>query len=76
MNELAKHRDAPPLVSLYPTEPAHLADAARRAGCTVTSLSSSTSGLVITQRVPGQELTRLLERSAAGVGAASFCRGR
>lgn len=60
MNELAKYRDAPRVVSLYPTEPAHLADAAQRAGCTVARLGSSSSGLVITERVPVNELSRLL----------------
>lgn len=62
MNELAKHRDTPPFVALYPTEPAHLAAAAQQGGCIVARLGSSSSGLVITERVAVDELTQLLVR--------------
>lgn len=60
LNKLPKHRNTPPILSLYPAEPAHLVDAAQQAGCMVSPLNGSSSGLVITERVPVQELTQLL----------------
>lgn len=60
MSKLDKYRNATPVVSLYPTEPAHLAAAAQQAGCAVARLDSSSSRLVITERVSVDELTQLL----------------
>jgi phosphoglycerate dehydrogenase-like enzyme len=50
------------VVSLHPTEPAHLADAVRQAGCTAGTLNGASRGLVVTGGVPASELEQLLSR--------------